>query len=54
MLVAVWCKAHVYCRSLPETAGSNTAGGMAVSLLRVLCVVNYCLCDGPIPPSEES
>jgi hypothetical protein len=38
--VAVRSKAWVYGRSLVGIAGSNTAGGMDICLLRMLCVVH--------------
>ena len=47
-------KARVCGRSLAGTADSNSAGGMDVSLLWMVCVVSTGLCDGPIPLPKKS
>ena len=53
--VAERSKARVYGRSLAEIAGSNSAGGMDVCPLCVLCVLSgRGLCEGLITRSEES
>jgi len=53
--VVALSKAWVCRHSLAWIAGSNSAGGMEVSLLWVLCVWGIRgLCDGPIPRPEES
>jgi len=51
--VAARSKQWVCGCSLAGIAGSNSAGGMGICLLWVLCVVRG-LCDGPIPRQGES
>ena len=52
--MAVRSKAQDCGRIVTGIAGSNPAEGMAVRPLCLLCSVSSVLCDGLIPPSEES
>jgi len=54
MPVAVWSKVWVCGRSLARIVGSNSAAGMTVCLLCIVCSSGRGLCDGPITRPEEA
>ena len=54
MPVAERSKAWVCGRSLAGIVGSNSAAGINVSLLCIVCSSDRGLCDGPITRPEEA
>ena len=52
--MALWSKAHPYSRLISGIAGSNSAKGMDVIFVFVLCCVGGNLCDELIACLENS